>query len=69
MMPPRPSLAPTPFPDWITRYTPVCLLGQGGGGEVWEVEDPVDRRRHALKVLAPGAPDEVVEALVRECAT
>src|SRR5450432_3156572 len=48
------------------RYQPVRRLGQGGGGEVWEVEDKITERRLAFKVLAHDAGDNEVLALVRE---
>src|SRR5262245_53332449 len=32
------------------RYTPMALLGKGGGGEVWSVRDKVTQRDVALKV-------------------
>jgi serine/threonine-protein kinase PknK len=48
------------------RYLPVRRLGQGGGGEVWEVEDKITARRLAFKVLAPDAGEHEVLALVRE---
>ncbi len=48
------------------RYQPVRRLGQGGGGEVWEVEDTITARRLAFKVLAPDAGEHEVLALVRE---
>ncbi len=48
------------------RYQPVRRLGQGGGGEVWEVEDKITARRLAFKVLAPDAGEHEVLALVRE---
>ncbi len=49
-----------------SRYQPVRRLGQGGGGEVWEVKDKVKERALALKVLATNAGENEVMALVRE---
>lgn len=51
------------FPD---RYQPLSRLGQGGGGEVWAVRDRHTDARLALKVLAPGASEREMAALVRE---
>jgi serine/threonine protein kinase len=48
------------------RYEPVRRLGQGGGGEVWSVRDRVSQRVLALKLLAVGAGEDEVRALVRE---
>ena len=48
------------------RYTPLALLGKGGGGEVWSVRDRVTGRSLALKVLAEDAGEAEVMALVRE---
>src|SRR5580704_7336559 len=48
------------------RYEPLRCLGQGGGGEVWAVRDRVTERVLALKVLAEGAGEDEVKALVRE---
>ncbi|HEY4016516.1 MAG TPA: sigma 54-interacting transcriptional regulator [Polyangiaceae bacterium] len=48
------------------RYEPVQRLGAGGGGEVWQVRDRVSGRVLALKVLAPGAGESEIDALVRE---
>ncbi|MBX3216073.1 MAG: sigma 54-interacting transcriptional regulator [Labilithrix sp.] len=51
------------------RYTPLALLGKGGGGEVWSVRDRVTGRSLALKVLAEDAGEAEVMALVREAVT
>ncbi|HEY2514965.1 MAG TPA: sigma 54-interacting transcriptional regulator [Polyangiaceae bacterium] len=48
------------------RYAPIRRLGRGGGGEVWAVRDRVTDAILALKVLAPGAGEDEVKALVRE---
>ncbi len=48
------------------RYEPVARLGQGGGGEVWAVRDRHAGSRLALKVLAHGASEREMAALVRE---
>ena len=48
------------------RYEPIRRLGQGGGGEVWAVRDRVRGDVLALKVLAEGAGEDEVKALVRE---
>jgi serine/threonine-protein kinase PknK len=48
------------------RYEPIRRLGQGGGGEVWAVRDKVRGDVLALKVLAEGAGEDEVKALVRE---
>ena len=48
------------------RYEPIRRLGQGGGGEVWAVRDRVTDDVLALKVLAAGAGEHEVKALVRE---
>ena len=48
------------------RYEPIRRLGQGGGGEVWAVRDRITERVLALKVLAEGAGEDEVKALVRE---
>jgi serine/threonine-protein kinase PknK len=48
------------------RYEPIRRLGQGGGGEVWAVRDRVTGDVLALKVLAAGAGEHEVKALVRE---
>ena len=48
------------------RYESVSRLGQGGGGEVWAVHDRARDVRCAFKVLAPGAGDAELKALVRE---
>jgi transcriptional regulator with GAF, ATPase, and Fis domain len=48
------------------RYEPTHRLGAGGGGEVWRVRDRVNGQAMAFKVLAPGAGEAEVEALVRE---
>jgi serine/threonine-protein kinase PknK len=48
------------------RYEPIHRLGAGGGGEVWSVRDRVSGVVLALKVLAKGAGEGEVGALVRE---
>jgi transcriptional regulator with GAF, ATPase, and Fis domain len=48
------------------RYESIQRLGAGGGGEVWAVRDRVTERMLALKVLAHGAGEDEVRALVRE---
>src|SRR5690349_10362559 len=49
-----------------SRYQPVRRLGQGGGGEVWEVTDQIRGESLALKVLAHDAGEHEWTALVRE---
>ncbi|MFO0569518.1 MAG: sigma 54-interacting transcriptional regulator [Polyangiaceae bacterium] len=48
------------------RYLPVTRLGKGGGGEVWAVKDRHGGQSLALKVLAEGASEREMAALVRE---
>jgi len=48
------------------RYEPLAQLGKGGGGEVWAVRDRHSGRKFALKVLAEGASEREMSALVRE---
>ncbi|MBV9949777.1 MAG: protein kinase, partial [Myxococcales bacterium] len=48
------------------RYEPLHRLGAGGSGEVWSIRDRVSGRVLALKVLASGAGDAEIGALVRE---
>jgi transcriptional regulator with GAF, ATPase, and Fis domain/serine/threonine protein kinase len=48
------------------RYEPLELLGRGGGGEVWAVRDRILDRKLALKILAAGAGQDELMALVRE---
>ncbi|MEO8904352.1 MAG: sigma 54-interacting transcriptional regulator [Polyangiaceae bacterium] len=48
------------------RYEPLAQLGKGGGGEVWAVRDRHSGRKYALKVLAVGASEREMSALVRE---
>ena len=48
------------------RYEKLHRLGAGGGGEVWSVRDRTSGRVLALKVLAAGAGDAEIDALVRE---
>lgn len=48
------------------RYLPVNRLGKGGGGEVWAVRDRHSGQSLALKVLAEGASEREMAALVRE---
>src|SRR5580700_5509343 len=52
--------------DLPPRYEPQRRLGAGGGGEVWSVRDRVTGQVLALKVLASGAGEPEVSALVRE---
>jgi transcriptional regulator with GAF, ATPase, and Fis domain len=52
--------------DLPARYEPLHRLGAGGGGEVWSVRDRVTARVVALKVLAAGAGEGEIGALVRE---
>src|SRR5450432_3695170 len=47
-------------------YEAKWLLGQGGSGEVWAVRDRANGKMLALKVLAEGAGESEVLALVRE---
>ncbi len=54
-------------PDFPPRYEPLQRLGQGGGGEVWSVRDRAGQT-FALKVLAEGASERELSALVREAA-
>ncbi|HEX3772435.1 MAG TPA: sigma 54-interacting transcriptional regulator [Polyangiaceae bacterium] len=54
------------MPELPSRYEPVARLGAGGGGEVWSVRDRVTGRVLALKLLASGAGENEVGALVRE---
>ncbi len=49
-----------------SRYIAVDRLGQGGGGEVWSVRDRHSQGAFALKVLAEGASEREMAALVRE---
>ena len=48
------------------RYEPLTRLGKGGGGEVWAVRDRHNGQSFALKVLAIGASEREMAALVRE---
>ncbi|HSQ62201.1 MAG TPA: sigma 54-interacting transcriptional regulator [Polyangiaceae bacterium] len=48
------------------RYLASSRLGQGGGGEVWAVRDRVTGAQCAFKVLARGAGEPELVALVRE---
>jgi transcriptional regulator with GAF, ATPase, and Fis domain len=52
--------------DLPERYEPVRRLGKGGGGEVWAVRDRATGRTYALKLLAEGASEREMAALVRE---
>jgi serine/threonine-protein kinase PknK len=52
--------------DLPPRYEPVRRLGRGGGGEVWAVRDRATQRSYALKLLAEGASEREMAALVRE---
>jgi serine/threonine-protein kinase PknK len=52
--------------DLPARYEPQRRLGAGGGGEVWSVRDRATGQILALKVLASGAGEPEVSALVRE---
>src|SRR5687767_13774305 len=51
------------------RYLAGARLGKGGAGEVWSVRDRATGRDLALKVLAEGAGEAEVRALVREAVT
>ena len=48
------------------RYQAERRLGAGGAGEVWQVKDRITGKHLALKVLAEGAGESEVLALVRE---
>jgi len=48
------------------RYRPLRVLGKGGGGEVWVVQDAMTGTELALKVLSEDAQSEEEAALVRE---
>lgn len=52
--------------NFPARYEALRRLGTGGGGEVWEVKDRYTQELHALKVLAEGAAEYEMAALVRE---
>jgi serine/threonine-protein kinase PknK len=52
--------------EFPKRYEPLARLGKGGGGEVWAVRDRHTGRSYALKVLAIGASEREMAALVRE---
>ncbi|MEO6601896.1 MAG: serine/threonine-protein kinase, partial [Polyangiaceae bacterium] len=56
-------MAQLELPD---RYEPLAQLGKGGGGEVWAVRDRHSEGKYALKVLAEGASEREMSALVRE---
>lgn len=49
-----------------SRYETIARLGKGGGGEVWAVRDRHTGDRYAFKVLASGASEREMAALVRE---
>ncbi len=55
-----------PAPAIPSRYAPERRLGAGGAGEVWEVKDRITGAHLALKVLAEGAGESEILALVRE---
>jgi serine/threonine protein kinase len=62
--PPTSGPAPTSQPDSIGRYRVIRLLGRGGMGRVYLAEDPLLKRRVAIKVVREG--DEAKNlALVR----
>jgi serine/threonine-protein kinase PknK len=61
-----PPAGPGRAGDLPPRYEPLRRLGAGGGGEVWSVRDRVSARVLALKVLAAGAGNAEIDALVRE---
>ncbi|MRG95193.1 sigma 54-interacting transcriptional regulator [Polyangium spumosum] len=48
------------------RYEPIAPLGKGGGGEVWSAKDRITGVTVAVKVLAEGASEPEMLALVRE---
>ncbi|MDI1429375.1 sigma 54-interacting transcriptional regulator [Polyangium sorediatum] len=48
------------------RYEPIAPLGKGGGGEVWSAKDRITGATVAVKVLAEGANEAEMLALVRE---
>ncbi|MDC3955068.1 sigma 54-interacting transcriptional regulator [Polyangium jinanense] len=48
------------------RYEPIAPLGKGGGGEVWSAKDRITGVTVAVKVLAEGANEAEMLALVRE---
>ncbi|MDI1477537.1 sigma 54-interacting transcriptional regulator [Polyangium sp. y55x31] len=48
------------------RYEPIAPLGKGGGGEVWSAKDRITGAAVAVKVLAEGANEAEMLALVRE---
>ncbi|MDI1446569.1 sigma 54-interacting transcriptional regulator [Polyangium sp. 6x1] len=48
------------------RYEPIASLGKGGGGEVWSAKDRITGATVAVKVLAEGASEAEMLALVRE---
>jgi len=54
------------LPALPPRYEAERRLGAGGAGEVWQVRDRISGARLALKVLAEGAGESEVLALVRE---
>ncbi len=58
--------APLPGPAVPARYELEQRLGAGGAGEVWQVRDRITGAHLALKVLAEGAGESEVLALVRE---
>lgn len=48
------------------RYEVLGLLGQGGMGVVYHVRDTTRGRENALKTLAPGRSDDIVERFLTE---
>src|SRR4030042_5517353 len=52
----------------IGRYEIICLLGEGGMGQVYKAYDPSLKRYVALKILSSDEPD-LVERFLREART
>ena len=48
------------------RYEVLGLLGQGGMGVVYHVRDTTRGRENALKTLAPGRSEDIVERFLTE---
>ncbi|MBR0197720.1 MAG: serine/threonine protein kinase [Kiritimatiellae bacterium] len=63
----NPSLEQT-LPDGthFGNFTVTRLLGKGGMGEVYLVEDPVAREFFAVKILSPGKGDEAESRFINE---